>query len=34
MQVLMMGYCNTAFMIGFDQFPEMLKEMELPVYHP
>jgi len=26
MQVLMMGYCNTAFMIGFDQFPEMLKE--------
>ena len=30
MQVLMMGYCNTAFMIGFDQFPVMLKEMELP----
>ena len=26
MQVLMMGYCNTAFMIGFDKFPEMLKE--------
>ena len=25
MQVLMMGYCNTAFMTGFDQFPEVLK---------
>ena len=26
MQVLMMGYCNTAFKIGFEKFPRMLKQ--------